>query len=161
MATALHHHGLLVSDVQRSGEFYCEALGARWLARPILFDGPGAELAMGEPGVRFMLAMVGLEGGGAVELFQFLEGGTPDWGLEPRRGRLPHLAVQVPDTDVALGRIEAAGGRRLWERVGRWGAARVVYAADPDGNVIEVLDHPPGDIAATFHQHFPASRPDA
>jgi catechol 2,3-dioxygenase-like lactoylglutathione lyase family enzyme len=107
------------------------------------------------------LGMVGLDGGGAVELFEFLDRTAPAWAIEPSRGRLPHLAVQVPDTDAALARLEAAGGRRLWDQVGRWGTARVVYAADLDGNVIELLDRPPTDIAATLHRHFPQSRPEA
>lgn len=161
MMSLLHHHGLLVGDAQRAGDFYCAALDAAWLARPIVFDGPGADLAMGETGVRMKLGMIGLDGGGAVELFEFLDGTAPAWAIDPARGRLPHLAVQVPDTDAALARLEAAGGRRLWDQVGRWGTARVVYAADLDGNVIELLDRPPADIAATLHRHFPQSHPDA
>jgi catechol 2,3-dioxygenase-like lactoylglutathione lyase family enzyme len=161
MSTVLHHHGLLVADAERAGDFYCSALGAAWLARPIVFDGPGAEQAMGETGVRLKLGILGFDGAGAVELFEFLDNTAPAWAIDPARGRLPHLALQVPDTDAALERIEAAGGRRLWEQVGRWGAARVIYAADLDGNVIELLDRPPEDIAATLHRHFPASRPEA
>jgi catechol 2,3-dioxygenase-like lactoylglutathione lyase family enzyme len=126
-----------------------------------VFDGPGAEEAMGASGVRLRLAMVELPDGGAIELFQFIDGTAPGWAQDPVRGRVPHLAVQVPDTDAALGRLEAAGGRRLWDDVGRWGTARVVYAADPDGNVIELLDRPPRDIAATLHRHFPDSRPES
>ena len=89
MAAMLHHHGVLVNDAQRAGDFYCLALDAAWLARPILFDGPGAEQAMGEAGVRLKLGIVGLDGGGAVESSSF--------STEQRRpGRLIRSAGACP-----------------------------------------------------------------
>ena len=159
MAPALFHHvGLQVSDIERSGDFYCAVFGAHWLVRPVTFEGPGADQAMGLEGVALRLAMVGLADG-AVELFQFLGSVVPDWASVPREGRLPHLALQVDDTDAALQRVEAAGGRRVWPAVDRFGAARVVYVADPDGNVIELLDRPPSDIASALVRWFPDGDP--
>ena len=40
-AAAIHHIGLQVSDIERAGDFYCTALGAHWLVRPVTFEGPG------------------------------------------------------------------------------------------------------------------------
>jgi catechol 2,3-dioxygenase-like lactoylglutathione lyase family enzyme len=156
--TTLHHHGLQVADAEAAGAFYVAALGARWLARPIVFDGPGAEQAMGVPGVSLKLGLLGF-GQAAVELFQFLGDVVPDWAEVPAGRRLPHLGLQVGDVDAAILRVEAAGGRRLWEAVDRWGRARVIYASDPDGNVLELLDQPPGEIAAALHRWFPDSAP--
>ncbi|HET6507039.1 MAG TPA: VOC family protein [Baekduia sp.] len=156
---ALHHQGLQVSDIDRAGAFYVDALGGEWLARPVTFEGAGAEQAMGHDGVRMKLALIGFPGGGAVELFQLLEPALPDWARRPRDARLPHLGLQVDDVDATLARVEAAGGRRLWPAVDRWGRARVVYVADPDGNVVELLDHPPSDIAAALIRWFPEAAP--
>jgi catechol 2,3-dioxygenase-like lactoylglutathione lyase family enzyme len=147
MTTSVNHIGLLVSDVQRSGDFYCHALGATWLTRPIVSQGPVADLVMGQTDVRFRLGMISLPDGAAIEMFEFLDGTGPAWAKDPVRGRLPHVAFQVDDTAAALLRVEAAGGHRLWDDVAEYGPARVVYAVDPDDNVIELLDRPLSDIA--------------
>lgn len=156
--TTLHHVGLQVSDIDRAGAFYCDALGGRWLSRPIAFEGAGAEQAMGAPGVSLRLGLVGFDGG-AVELFELRGSTLPEWARRPRDARLPHLALQVADTDAALERVEAAGGRRVWPGVDRFGAARVIYVSDPDGNVVELLDRPPADIAGALIRWFPDAAP--
>jgi lactoylglutathione lyase len=156
VSAAFHHVGLQVEDIERAGAFYCDALGGRWLVRPVAFEGRGAEQAIGTGA--FRLALVSL-GDGAVELFELDSSTAPDWARRPRDARLPHLAVRVDDTDAALERVEAAGGRRLWPAVDRLGAARVIYVADPDGNVVELLDRPPSDIAAALLRWFPAAVP--
>ena len=74
--------------------------------------------------------MLGL-GDAMLELFEFTGDDVPEWARRPRDGRLPHLAVQVEDTDAALARVEAAGGRRIWPEVDRFGRARVIYVARP------------------------------
>jgi catechol 2,3-dioxygenase-like lactoylglutathione lyase family enzyme len=159
MVVRFHHVGLRVGDIERAGSFYAEALGADWLVRPVTFEGPGADQAMGAEGVRLKLAMLAL-GDGAVELFEFLSPEPPAWATA-ERGRLPHLAVQVEDTDAALERVEAAGGRRIWPRVDRFGPARVIYVSDPDGNVVELLDRPPSEIAGALLRWFPEGAPGA
>lgn len=156
--TTLHHHGLRVRDIARAGDFYCAALGGRWLARPAVLEGPGAEQAVAMPAVRLRLGIIGFDAG-AVELFEFLGDAVPDWAREPPRGTIPHMALQVDDVEASLARMEAHGGRRLWPAVDRWGGARVIYAADPDGNVVELLDRPPTDIAAALIRWFPEARP--
>jgi catechol 2,3-dioxygenase-like lactoylglutathione lyase family enzyme len=153
----VHHIGLQVADVERSGRFYAHAFGATWLVMPLTFEGAGAEQAMGLEGVRLKLALLAL-GNAALELFEFLEPVTPAWA-ERARGRLPHLALQVDDTDAALARVEQAGGRRVWPAVDRFGRARVIYVTDPDGNVVELLDRPPSDIAGSLLRWFPDATP--
>jgi lactoylglutathione lyase len=158
MPTTVHHVGLQVSDVDRAGAFYAAALGATWMVMPLAFEGEGAVQAMGHEGVKLRLAMLGL-GDAMLELFEFTGEVVPEWAQRPRDNRLPHLAVQVDDTDAALTRIEAAGGKRIWPEVDRFGRARVVYVADPDGNVVELLDKPPADIAGALLRWFPQATP--
>jgi catechol 2,3-dioxygenase-like lactoylglutathione lyase family enzyme len=158
VTAAIHHVGLQVADIDRAGAFYEQALGARWLVLPLTFEGAGAEQAMGVPGVRLRLAMLAL-GGAAIELFEFIGEPAPEWARGERTARLPHLAVQVEDTDAALARVEAAGGKRVWPAVDRFGKARVIYVADPDGNVVELLDRPPEDIAGALLRWFPHASP--
>jgi catechol 2,3-dioxygenase-like lactoylglutathione lyase family enzyme len=158
MSATVHHVGLQVSDVDRAGAFYVAALDARWMVMPLAFEGAGAVQAMGHEGVRLRLALLGL-GDAMLELFEFTGEHVPGWATRPRDGRLPHLAVQVEDTDAALERVEAAGGTRLWPEVDRFGRARVVYVTDPDGNVVELLDAPPADIAGALLRWFPEATP--
>jgi catechol 2,3-dioxygenase-like lactoylglutathione lyase family enzyme len=158
MSATVHHVGLQVSDIDRAGAFYVETLGARWMVMPLAFEGDGAVQAMGHEGVKLRLAMLGL-GEAMLELFEFTGSDVPEWARRPRESRLPHLAVQVEDTDAALARIEAAGGRRIWPEVDRFGRARVIYVQDPDGNVVELLDKPPADIAGALLRWFPEATP--
>jgi lactoylglutathione lyase len=158
MSATVHHVGLQVSDIDRAGEFYKAALGAHWMVMPLTFEGAGAAQAMGTEGVTLRLAMLGL-GAAMLELFEFVGPVVPEWAQRPRDGRLPHLAVQVEDTDATLVKVEAAGGRRIWPEVDRFGKARVVYVADPDGNVVELLDRPPADIAGALLRWFPDAAP--
>jgi catechol 2,3-dioxygenase-like lactoylglutathione lyase family enzyme len=157
-ASALHHHGLRVADVRRAGDFYCVALGGKWLTLPFTLEGRGAEQAVGMPAARLRVALIGFRGG-AVELFEFLEPAVPDWARAPVAGTVPHVALEVGDVDATLARAEAAGGRRLWPAVDRFGPARVIYLADPDGNVVELLDRPPADIAGAVTRWFPEAVP--
>src|SRR5262245_50249511 len=158
MSATVHHVGLQVSDLDRAGAFYVAALGARWMVMPLAFEGPGAVQAMGHEGVKLRLAMLALDDA-MLELFEFTGDEVPDWARRARDARLPHLAVQVEDTDAALARIEAAGGKRIWPEVDRFGRARVIYVADPDGNVVELLDKPPADIAGAMLRWFPEATP--
>ena len=158
MTATVHHVGLQVADIERAGAFYEQALGARWLVLPLTFEGAGAEQAMGVPGVRLRLAMLAIDGA-AIELFEFLDETAPAWARRDAIARLPHLAVQVEDTDAALARVEAAGGQRVWPAVDRFGKARVIYVTDPDGNVVELLDKPPADIAGALLRWFPEATP--
>lgn len=157
-ATVLHHVGLRVADAERAAAFYVDVLGAAPLVRPTALEGRGADQAAQHPGVRMRVAMVSF-GDVAVELFEFVGDDRPAWAAGPAEGTIPHLALQVPDTDAALERVEAAGGRRVWPAVDRFGRARCVYVRDPDGNVLELLDAPPADIAGLFHRVDPASKP--
>jgi catechol 2,3-dioxygenase-like lactoylglutathione lyase family enzyme len=154
-----NHLGLHVSNIERSAAFYSEALGATWLCLPVVIDGPAAETAMGCPVESFRAAILRLGDDGALELFDFPDGTAPSWASLPATGRLPHLALQVADVPDVAERIEAAGGKRLWDEVAVIGQTTIIYTADPDGNVIELLDGPITDVAATMHSFHLGSRP--
>jgi catechol 2,3-dioxygenase-like lactoylglutathione lyase family enzyme len=157
LATTFHHFGICTSDVQRAGDFYVNALGGRWMVKPILLDGPLSEKSLGVAGPQLKLALVGF-GDAAVELFEIV-GEAPAWAKPDRERRLPHLCLHVDDTDATLAKMEELGGRRVWEEVDRMGSARVIYAWDPDGNLIELLSRPASYLANIFHRVYPESMP--
>jgi catechol 2,3-dioxygenase-like lactoylglutathione lyase family enzyme len=157
---SLHHHGLRVSDAERASAFYCDALGGRRLTLPVVLSGRGAEQVVGVEGARLRVALIGF-GDGALEVFEFLEPAIPDWARAPVAGSIPHVGLQVDDVGSALARAEDLGARRLWPDVDRFGKVRAIYLADPDGNVVELLDGPITAVAAAFLKYFPDADPGA
>lgn len=148
----------MVGDLERAARFYTSAFGGEPLTLPVLLEGRAAERVMdGPPGTRYRMCLIRI-GAASVELFSFEGDVRPSWAAASE-GRLPHFGLQVDDVEAALGRVERAGGRRLFERVERWGRARVVYVADPDGNVIELLDAPVETIAEEAIRMFPEAAP--
>jgi lactoylglutathione lyase len=153
----IHHHAILVSDLVAAIDFYGSAFGARLLFGPLELRGrAAAEILDGPRGLSFRLAMLGLDSGG-IELFELLGQEVPDWPLE--RGRLPHIALEVESLEDALGRVAAAGGRPLFDRPQPFGETSMTYVADPDGNVIELLEVGLEELAEQIVAAFPAAAP--
>jgi len=81
------------------------------------------------------------ENGPTLEIFQYnqLSGGD---GPSINRPGLAHLAFSVEDVEDALAEVQAAGGKAAGEivRVAIVGVGQLcfVYAADPEGNLIEL-----------------------
>jgi catechol 2,3-dioxygenase-like lactoylglutathione lyase family enzyme len=158
-ATAHHHAGLRVSDIERAAQFYIDAFDGHFLAKPFTLQGEFAEVVMdGPPGVSFRVSMVGFAEG-CVELFEFTAPVHPIDPVHPTKGNIIHFGIQVDDVAEALRRVEAAGGKRLWPDVSPWGSANVVYVLDPDQNIIEVIDAPMEKIIELTLADFPEADP--
>ncbi|MEM6499717.1 MAG: VOC family protein [Pseudomonadota bacterium] len=144
---AVNHIGVTVDDIDRGIAFYIEALGYRLIAGPLEIvpdNSHFGQLARDVLGLRLTRGqfahLFGTNGIG-LELFSFED---PDAGrrdeVEYWKNRFYHIALTAPDIDIAIARIEAAGGRR---RTNTWetfpGAGRyLAYAEDPFGNPIEI-----------------------
>jgi predicted enzyme related to lactoylglutathione lyase len=139
------HTNLTARDWRRLARFYQEVFGCtpspperdlsgRWLDELTALD--GAHLT----GVHLRLPGFGADGP-TLEIFgydELVEGGTPVVN-EPGFG---HLAFQVEDVDGALAAVRAAGGSAVGGiaelEVKGAGSLRVVYARDPEGNILEL-----------------------
>jgi catechol 2,3-dioxygenase-like lactoylglutathione lyase family enzyme len=95
------------------------------------------------------------------ELFEFREPRRPMRPPHATHGNILHVCVQVEDVEATLARAEMLGGRRLWPAIERWGTAQAIYVADPDGNVIELIDTPINDVVEMTHEMFPNTNPAA
>lgn len=146
-----------MTDIERATIFYVQVFGAQVLTNPFVIEGPFAEQMMeGPPGVRFMLRQLGFERG-VIELFQFLQ---PANQVSPRHGSessILHMGFQVDDVDLAAKRVEEAGGRLL-HSVTQWGNSKLVFCADPDGNVIELADASIHELVKATVQSFPEAK---
>jgi lactoylglutathione lyase len=129
---ALDHAGLSVADLDAARAFYERALG---------FEG---ELAFELPGgIRGV--MLRLESGGRLELFEHPRAAS---GLMPAsplaaiatRG-YGHFAVGTPDIDAVYARaLEAGATERVSPRPSPEPGVRFAFVADPEGNLVELVE---------------------
>ncbi len=160
MGTSAHHHpALRVTDIERAARCYVEAFDGRMLTSPFTIEGDFAEVVMdGPPGVAFRVCMVGFEEG-CLELFEFVEPVHPSDPVHPTRGNLIHFGLKVDDVEATLARVEAAGGRRLWDEVNPWRSAKVIYVTDPDRNILEITDASMDEIVRLTLEGIPEAAP--
>jgi len=139
------HTNLTARDWRRLSRFYVEVFGCvpqrpeRDLSGQWLDDLTAVDAAH-LTGVHLRLPGFGGDGP-TLEIFSYdrmLERSTPAVN-EPGLG---HLAFQVEDVDAALNAVLASGGAAVGQvattEVKGVGMLRVVYARDPEGNILEL-----------------------
>ena len=145
----LTHLGICVSDLARSLAFYRDGLGFREVGR-LDVAGDEASRLLAIDGVK--LEAVYLERDGTRIELLFYPAGTESAGPGPvamNRPGFTHLSFRVDELDAVADALVACGGRLLAEtRIDnpRF-RARAVFATDPDGTRIELVEAP-GDPAA-------------
>jgi catechol 2,3-dioxygenase-like lactoylglutathione lyase family enzyme len=144
----LHHTAIVVRDLKRSTRFYEEHFGG--VLENIIENVSDPNVAMLHqlPNARFTLAFMRF-GPTRLELFQFEE--PSDAKRISRRANdygLAHICFECPDVDRAYGTLTEAGitfTREPYVVPDGDGAGTVlVFCLDPDGNLIELLQHPTG-----------------
>lgn len=145
MALTYVHTNLVARDWRRLRTFYVEALGCEPTGPERDLAGPWLDASTGLEDARLRGQHLRLPGHGpdgpTLELFSY--DALVEQGL-PTADRLGygHLAFRVDDVPVALELVLAAGGSRLGEVAGTdvagVGRLTVVYARDPEGNVLEL-----------------------
>jgi lactoylglutathione lyase len=142
------HVGICVSDLERSIRFYRDVLGFELLSRVTV----GKEIAplIELDGVELHSRFLERDGSRIELLYYVSPTARGPFGRRPmNQVGLTHLAIRVDDVESLARRIEAAGGK-VWmdTRVGDPAAGvELVYATDPDGTRIELIQVP-GDPAA-------------
>jgi catechol 2,3-dioxygenase-like lactoylglutathione lyase family enzyme len=132
-AVSFDHVGLSVADLDRERRFYAEAFGFR----------EQHPTAMPDAGIR--VSLLRGPGGGAVELTE-RRGSVPQRFATPLEGAgvqgYFHWALTVDDLDAALTTAVICGARVVSPpaRAARPGV-RFAYIADPEGNLVELLQH--------------------
>jgi Lactoylglutathione lyase and related lyases len=118
---ALHHAGLLVSDLDRARVFYEAVLGLKvYPNRPDLpYPGEWYELGNGQ-----QLHLMQLPNPDACSV-------RPEHG-----GRDRHIALAVMDMAALKGRLDAAGVTYTASKSGR----AALFCRDPDANTLEFVE---------------------
>jgi len=115
------HIGLVVSDLDRSKDFYCNILGCK--------------LQSSHTSERFKIAFL-LAGKQLIELIQY---SMPD-KAKRSAGVVDHIAFKVDDMDKALARLQSAGVTILEMPKAVLGDKRVMFFQGPDGERLEFIE---------------------
>jgi predicted enzyme related to lactoylglutathione lyase len=139
------HTNLIATDWKRLVRFYCEVFGCEPKGPERDLSGTWLDSVNAVPnahlrGVHLLLPGYG-DNGPTLEIFSY------DQLIErelPRANEcgFAHIAFAVDDVDQALQTVIAAGGGAVGEiataEVDGVGLLRVVYARDPEGNIVEL-----------------------
>src|SRR5260370_659278 len=148
MMRGIDHVGLTVADLDRALEFWCGRLGWRLLGR-VTETGPDSASLIGEDSVELQIADLDDGDGRIIELIRYLRpAGRPLQARSADPGSA-HIALRVDDLAAALERIQGSHGRQisrlpvlLHDPGGAWDGVTCCYIADPDGNILELIQRP-------------------
>lgn len=147
-----HHVVLLVTDFDRSLNFYCNTLAFQLISRDEDRRGPFLDQMFGMDGVVIKLSLVRAGG----EIIEIIEPVAPpelkavtDRSDDPRG--IARIGWEVDDIDSMVDGLKAEGVQFVSEivdmTVGHYAGGKVVFFRDPDGVLLE-LQQPatPGQI---------------
>ena len=144
----MNHTGFVVSDMDRSLEFYQDLLGLKQERNQIL-EGEFISGLVGYPDARLHIVYLGTgDLRHSVELIQYLNpAGTPAAMPERHQVGASHLGVIVDDLDAFYAELSSRGVRFVSPPAIRPGtvypmASKGCYMQDPDGNWLELLERP-------------------
>ena len=144
----MNHTGFVVSDMERSLEFYQDLLGLKQERNQIL-EGEFISELVGYPDARLHIVYLGTgDLRHSVELIQYLNpAGTPAAMPERHQVGASHLGVIVDDLDAFHAELSSRGVRFVSPPAIRPGAvypmaSKGCYMQDPDGNWLELLERP-------------------
>jgi catechol 2,3-dioxygenase-like lactoylglutathione lyase family enzyme len=145
----LDHVSVTVADLDRSIAFYRDAMGLPFLGRGES-DGPDMSRITGLPEVRLEWAEFDLGGGQLLELLRYGSPVGEPLEQETNRPGSGHVGLAVDDIDAAYRRLVDAGvtvrsAPVQISEAGDWSGVRSLYALDPDGVTIELVERRPVD----------------
>jgi predicted enzyme related to lactoylglutathione lyase len=139
------HTNLIARDWKRLVRFYCEVFGCEPKGPERDLSDPWLDRVNGVPNAHLRGVHLHLPGydndGPTLEIFSYDQLIERDLPRANERG-FAHIAFAVDDVDNALQAVVAAGGGAVGEiataEVDGVGMLRVVYARDPEGNIVEL-----------------------
>jgi catechol 2,3-dioxygenase-like lactoylglutathione lyase family enzyme len=140
------HTGITVSNLERSLAFWHDVLGFEF-SHAAHQKGELAQEITGVTGAELKLAVLKAPGGHKIELLEYLApANRKPANLRSCDVGSVHVALLVNDLDTVLERIAASGwkaaGKPQTLSTGPNAGKRVVYARDPDGTTIELMQPP-------------------
>lgn len=145
--TGAHHAGVTVTSIEASLRFYRDVLGLQVLHRRRVMEHYVLELT-GMDGTAVELAFLAVPGSGVqVELVEYEGVDRRPAASRPSDPANAHFCLLVEDVDEIHRRILAAGFEARSQcpvriPVGPNAGGKVLYAVDPDGAFVELLELP-------------------
>ena len=146
LVNVLDHVSVTVSDMERSLAFYRDLLGLKVVETHHL-EGETIEKMTGKPGV--VMEVVRLEApetpGIVLDLQQYVKAKGGVSAAQLGDVAHSHICYGVPDVWATYGDWKAKGVEFVSEPVSfdlEWGVVHVVFLKDPDGYVLELMQHP-------------------
>ena len=134
--SGLNHVGFTVSNLQNSIEWYENTLGCKLVMKAEL-DEKNVQDIFGEQGTHAEVALLSIDGGGLVELFQFTS--SKENLLEDTRLFKPqHFAIATEDIQKKYEELQKLDVKILFSPKTISGI-EFFYFEDPDGNKIEYI----------------------
>ena len=139
------HTNLIAKDVARMISFYRDVLGCQSIGETRDLSGEWVDRLTGIPGAHIFgehLALPGYPAGGpTLEIFGY-DFVLPQTVKAVNASGFAHIAFAVDDVAATLRQVLACGGGQIGELVeNRYADGRtitVVYATDPEGNILEL-----------------------
>jgi catechol 2,3-dioxygenase-like lactoylglutathione lyase family enzyme len=145
--TGFFHTAVVVSDLEASLRFYRDILGfgvvsTRRIDAPYIFEMVGTQAAA------ITVAFLAIPGSDAqLELLDYEGADQKEHDASPTDPGIGHFCVLVDDLEELFGRLVAAGFAARSPApvpvpVGPNAGGKLLYALDPDGHCIELLERP-------------------
>jgi catechol 2,3-dioxygenase-like lactoylglutathione lyase family enzyme len=141
----VHHTGIVVSDLERSIDFYLNILGLEMLTEPSLVaDDPELGEGLGVPGAALRMVTFRVEDD-TLELLEYSAPPSPIETPMPQNALgSHHVAFRVDDIQAKYGELTAKGVRFLSPPnaidEGVLAGWRWAYFTDPDGITLELVE---------------------
>lgn len=150
MFTGWHHTNVVVSDFDRSLDFYTRILGLE-VAFQTEIDDDEFSRAVGIPGTKIRAAFLEVPNTSTVlEIFQYLSADSKpiDKDALPSDIGVGHICFSVEDIDKTFEQLVAQGVEfkstpvTISPQHPHAGGVRFCYFRDPDGTLLEILQAP-------------------
>ena len=141
MISTIRHVGLVVSDLDKALQFWCETMGFV-VSRHMEESGPQIDAMMGLKDVKVTTAKLADPDGNLLELLCFhSHPDKPQWEGKPYSTGFTHIALTVQNLDETLRQLKLFGGSVPAEpQLSPDGNVRVIYATGPEGVLLELVE---------------------
>ena len=148
LCNSLHHTGVVVANLEQMVRFYTEQLGMQ-VRLELDSIAPPTGNHTGIPRARRKLVFLGFPGEDhQVELVHYLDPPATNGYLDKHQLGAMHLCFNVDDLEASYQTLQAQGVRFVtepkWSPTPEGLSIGVVYAQDPEGNWIELIQWPEG-----------------
>ncbi|MDA0770462.1 MAG: hypothetical protein BZY79_04215 [SAR202 cluster bacterium Casp-Chloro-G4] len=140
MITGMHHTGFVVSDLERSIEFYRDVVGLTLKDTREREGGPISHI-LGYENTSLKIAELNYGDGYMLELIEYVSpGGSPRTTSERNALGASHIGFTVDDIFATYEHLVAHGGQKLNPPIEIVPGKKGCYLQDPDGNWVELVE---------------------